>query len=186
MDTQDFKRSLIDDEPEAYEALARHYAASTYRFAAGMLKDPETAEDAVQEAFVKVWKHRKKIDIEKPLKPWIFRILKNTILDILRKAKDPAFSQFDTEEGNAIEDTLADEGPLAHELFENAERAGTVTKALAVLSAYERSVISLRYEEEFTFEEIAEVLGKPMNTVKSSHRRALARLKEHLDTEAKG
>lgn len=166
------------------------YTKPLYSFCVRLIGNPDDAQDVVQDIFIKLWKHRDSFDSsrEASLKTWIFTIARNSCYDYLRKKKQTPFSamnflfkqQSDDETGADFEDVLVDELPQADELFIEKENREQVEKALAHLSSTYREVIILHYTEGMTFEEISKVVGKPLNTVKSQHRRALAIMKTVL------
>jgi len=99
----------------------------------------------------------------------------------MRKKRDVAFSKFENEEGeNFLEETLADTEPLADEIFALAEERKHTEKLLEELPPLYREVIILHYQNNFTFEEIGNILKKPLNTVKSRYRRGLILLRKML------
>ena len=182
---------LAGDE-KSLEILFNRYLKMIYSFIYRYVGDQEAAEDVAQEVFVKVWKNLKKFNPrknrfanfklrrQKNFKTWLFKIAKNASIDFLRKKKIIPFSSFDNEDGNALTDTLADPAPLPDALLERQDLANLLTRALAKISFKYRAVLLLRYNNHFTFREIAESLGEPLNAIKSRHRRALIILKKIL------
>ncbi|MDP2918361.1 MAG: sigma-70 family RNA polymerase sigma factor [bacterium] len=180
---------LAGDE-KSLEILYNRYLKMIYSFIYRYVGDQEAAADVAQEVFVKVWKNLKKFNPrknrfanfklrrQKNFKTWLFKIAKNASIDFLRKKKTIPFSSFDNEDGNALTDTLADPAPLPDALLERQDLANLLTRALAKISFKYRAVLLLRYNNYFTFREIAESLGEPLNTIKSRHRRALIILKK--------
>ena len=147
----------------------------------GYVGNGEEAEDITQEVFVKAWRNLKKFDRNKCFKTWIFTIAKNTSLDFLKKKKVIPFSGFENEKGeNKFIAALADPTPLPDKLFERASIGEMLNRAMEKLSPKCRMVLFLRYNDHFTFREVAEVLGESLNTVKSRHRRALIILRKLL------
>lgn len=164
-----------------FSLLVENNIKLVYRYAFRIARDVEDAEDITQETFVKVWKNIHKFDTDKNFKTWLLGIAHNTAIDLLRKRRSFVFSDFDTEKGgNSITDFLPDPGLLSPELFEQIELKNILDEALSELSPSYREVLTLYFEEDLTFKEIGEVLGKPLNTVKSQQRRALQALKELL------
>jgi RNA polymerase sigma-70 factor (ECF subfamily) len=99
----------------------------------------------------------------------------------MRKKRELAFSTFNTEDGeNFLADTVPDTEPLPPEIFEQAENKKIVENLLEKISPDYREVLLLHYTNEFTFEDIGKILNKPLDTVKSQHRRALILLKKML------
>lgn len=184
MDTRDNElvlKYIAGDTDVLTEIVARNIGL-VYRYALRMTRDIEQAEDITQETFVKLWRNIHKFDTEKNFRTWLLGITHNTAIDFLRKRKIFVFSDFDTkDEGNAITDTLADIAALPPEIFEKVERKQLLDSALEQISPINREVLALYYEEDLTFNEIGEILNKPLNTVKSQHRRALEALRKILE-----
>jgi len=170
--------ATINGDTSAFSALVKRYNRDVYGFAFYMVKDKSDAEDITQETFVKVWKNLKKFKPDQRFKSWLLAIARNTTIDYIRKRRHANFSDFDDEEGsNAIVDTLVDEEKLADEVASLAESAGQIGEAVKELPDIYRTVLALRYDGGLAFEEISNVLKKPVNTVKSQHRRALIALR---------
>jgi len=146
-----------------------------------MVGNPHDAEDVVQETFLKLWKHAKKYRKGESFKAWLLTIARNTARDFLRKKKALVFSDFENDDGdNFLTDTLADKEPLADEIFGRQENKKMLEDVLAKLPFAQREVIIMRYSSNLTFEEIGKIVGRPLDTVKSQHRRALLQIKKYL------
>jgi RNA polymerase sigma factor (sigma-70 family) len=92
------------------------------------------------------------------------------------------FSKFDNDDdSNVLTDTLTDTEPLPEELFDRALAAGEVQTALQTLKPRDRMLLSLRYDEELSFEDIAKIMKISANTIRSLHRRALMSLRAVLE-----
>jgi len=177
------KNYFAGDE-KALEALIERYLKPIYSFIYRYLGDVSEAEDATQETFIKAWRNLKKFNQEKNFKIWLFQIAKNTALDYLKKKKAIPFSEFENEKGeNIIVETLTDNSPLPAELFDKKQTAQMLNAAMEKLPPQYRMVLFLRYNDHFTFQEIADIFGEPLNTVKSRHRRAILLLKKLLKVE---
>ena len=165
-------------DDRAFDILMRRYLKAIFRFAQQYVRGSEDAEDVTQETFFKAWKYLKRFTPGSTFKPWLFTIARNTALDVIKKKKLVIFSTLDNEEQDiTFAETVEDVTPLAPELFEQAETALALSKLMEVLHPDHRSVLLLHYRDEMTFEEIAIIMDKPMNTVKSWHRRALERIR---------
>jgi RNA polymerase sigma-70 factor, ECF subfamily len=166
---------------QSFEFLVERYLRIIYSFVYRYVGNGQDADDITQDVFVKAWRNLKKFDQQKSLKTWIFAIAKNTAFDHLKKKKVIPFSKFENEEGeNIITETLADPSPLPDALLEKADIIRTLTSAMETLSPNYRMVLFLRYNDHFSFKEIAASLGEPENTIRSRHRRALIMLKNLL------
>ena len=171
----------LKGDEESLEILIKRYLKPIYSFVYRYTGSGQDAEDITQEVFVKVWRNLKKFDQQRSFKTWIFAIAKNTSIDLLKKRKAIPFSEFENEAGeNVITETLADPSPLPNKLVESMDMAQMLTTAMYKLSSKYRMVLFLRYNDHFTFREIAESLQEPLHTVKSRHRRAIILLKELL------
>lgn len=160
----------------ALPMLITRYFDMIYRYAFRFVHSTAAAEDIVQETFIKVWKYNSSYTEGVMVKPWLFRIAHNTAIDYIRKKKLISFSELQIEEDIEFADDATNilEESIAREANEK------LTAALETLPARYREVLVLRAEEQLTFEEIAEILEKPANTVKSLYRRGLILLKESL------
>jgi RNA polymerase sigma-70 factor (ECF subfamily) len=181
-------RQLIADalkgDDDAFAFLVHRHLSAVYNFAY-RFGGRDEADDIAQETFFKVWKNLKKFHPDGNFKTWLFQIARNTTIDHMRKKRDLAFSKFENAEGeNFLEETLADTEPLADEIFARAEKEKHLEKTIEKLSPIYREVLLLYYQNNFTFEEIAKILKKPLDTVKSQHRRALERLRKLLGGSA--
>ena len=178
---------LAGDEA-AFAELTRRNLNGAYNFAYRLMGEGPAAEDVVQEAFVKAWKNLKKYDPKtSKFKTWLLRIVRNSAIDYLRKRKHVPFSAFETDEGNNIlAETVASEDESVVLGLERIDDAKAVQEHLQKLSPKHREVLLLYYTNDATFEEIAEVLGEPTNTVKSRHRRALQALRELIAPQSLG
>jgi RNA polymerase sigma-70 factor (ECF subfamily) len=180
---QQLVSDYLSGDEKSLEVLFGRYLKPIYSFIYRYVGDRQDAEDVTQEVFVKAWRNLKKFDQQKSFKTWIFSIAKNTVIDFLKKKKATTFSDFENEEGekeNMITETLVDPSPLPQELLEKADVAQMINTAMEKLSPKYRMVLFLRYNDHFTFREIAEIFGESLNTIKSRHQRAILILRKML------
>lgn len=165
----------------AFQILMERYLPAILNFVRQYAKVPEDADDITQETFFKVWKYIGRYKKGKGFRPWLYTIARNTALDHLKRKRSVSFSSLDDADNDLnFEDTLQDTEPLQTEIFENAQLAEKLSEKILLIEPDYRIVMTLRYHDEMTFEEIAEIVGKPMNTIKSWHHRTLVRLRELL------
>lgn len=189
----DFSKSRESDEEiifsykngneEAFKDLINRYTTPLYNFVARLANRNE-ASDIVQETFIKVWKNLNHFNAEKAsFKTWIFTIAKNTATDFLRKKKSLLFTDLEkdnNEDINSFAENIPDENLLPDLVLQKLEDSQFLNETLENLRLDYREVLVLHYQEEMTFEEIGEILAKPLNTVKSQHRRAILELRKML------
>jgi RNA polymerase sigma-70 factor (ECF subfamily) len=165
-------------ENVAIETLIERYFRSIYSFVFRMIRSESDASDIVQDIFVKVWKYIGRFDATKEFKPWLFTIAHNTVIDWTRKKKPLLFSSMTADDAQPFEETLADIAPLPDAVFINNEWKKMLDDAIETLPLAQREVILLHHQDDLTFESIATLLKKPANTVKSSYRRGMMKLRE--------
>jgi len=178
---QELVKEYLEGNKASLDALVDRYLPIIYRFCYRQTGSKEESNDIAQEVFVKAWKHLQRYNPNQSFKTWIMTIARNSAIDYLRKRRPIAFSNLDstyTEETFA--DTLASEEPLPDELYERGEAPGVVNELMQSLSETQRTVIILRSAEELTFEEIAKIVKRPLNTVKSDYRRGLLTMRKAL------
>jgi RNA polymerase sigma-70 factor (ECF subfamily) len=172
-------------DENAINVLINRHLKLVYNFSYKLVGNAEDAEEITQETFVKIWKNIEKYKKGQSFKAWLMKIARNTAIDLLRKKKSFSFSDFETSTGeNLLVDTLADSEPGPMELTARSHDGNFLNDILENLSQIYKEVIVLRYQDGMTFEEIAKFLDKPLDTVKSQHRRALIRIRQLMETLA--
>jgi RNA polymerase sigma factor (sigma-70 family) len=155
-------------------AFAQHQGEllGTLYYLVGNIED---ARDALQETFVKCWRHRNQVAQVQNLRAWIFRIALNTGRD-LRQTAWRRKRQGLPEDESVIESM--DAGPVA--IAVRSERLERLADAIRGLRDEEQEVFLLRQNGQLKYEEIAEAAGIPLGTVKTRMRLALTKLREAL------
>jgi len=173
--------NYLKGDEKALEILIKRYLKPIYSFTLRFVGNSQEAEDITQEVFVKMWRNLKKFNKNKSFKTWIFHIAKNTSFDFLRKKKTIPFSGFENEEGeNTLIEAFTDQAPLPDELLKQASIGEMLNAAMNQLAPKYHLVLFLRYNDHFTFREIAETLGESIDTIKTRHRRGIAILRKIL------
>jgi RNA polymerase sigma-70 factor (ECF subfamily) len=179
-----FVSRLQANEDDAYDELVRAYSSMIYHVAYRMLGDPADASDIVQEIFLKVFRNIGGFKGEAALRTWIFRIAFSEILNRLRwwkrRYRHATVSLDENPTGNPSSPIVIPAGPTPEEVLQFKERETAIQSALRKLSSEHRSIVVLRDIEGFSYNEIAEVLGISVGTVKSRLARARADLKKSL------
>ncbi len=172
----------------AFRALVDRYSAPIYNLAFRLLRDPMEAENITQETFLRVVQSLNRMRLDLPFKPYIFRIAVNLCRDWARKKQPLLFADLNafanTDAGEDATETLIDDAPSPWECLEESELRAQLNTAIDKLPAHYRTVITLYYTEDFSYEDIAQALNIPVNTVRTHLRRAKQQLKQNLVNDA--
>jgi RNA polymerase sigma-70 factor (ECF subfamily) len=150
---------------EAYQEIVVRHMQSAYYVALAFVHNHQDALDISQEAFIKAFRKIKKFDIKRPFFPWFYRILKNLCIDHYKHRR------------RLNEVPLENVRVLAVE-HEDREMKKALWKGIDELPDEQKEIIVLRYFQQLSYQEIAEILDKPIGTVMSSLYYAKRRLKE--------
>ena len=158
----------VQDEPrqhieESLAALVSEYASTLYRVAFSVLRNPADAEDAVQEAFLRVLRHRDSLGEVRDHRVWLIRIVWNIVLDRKRRAK----TRPETDDIAELARVLPANGLSAEQRAAAAQHHAHVLACVEKLPAKEREVLTLSAFDELSSVEIAEVLGITESSVRS-------------------
>jgi RNA polymerase sigma-70 factor (ECF subfamily) len=168
---------------EAFSAIVQKYMKPAYYVALGYVGRPEDALDLSQDAFVNAFRHIKRFDSSKSFFPWFYSILKNLCmnhLNRLRRRREDSIDQMAEEEGQ-ISIPIEAVGPEEQVVRKDLEIK--IGQALQRLRPKDREIIILQHFQDYSYQEIADLLGIPMGTVMSrlySARQALRRELERM------
>lgn len=171
------KRAQQGDD-DAFEQLVIRYTPSLFRVVNRMTGDSSESEAIVQESFLRVWRALPRYKINKPLFPFLVTIATNLYRDQWRKNRHIDFGGFET-----LEESVANNELYPEEMIEQAEILRILAHAVEDLPPQYRTVIALRYDAGLKYQEIAEALGIPVNTVRTHLRRAKIILRNVLENE---
>lgn len=181
LDDNELIRRFQKDDERAFDELVKRYLLPIYRYAKTFFADNDVAEEITQEVIIKVWKNLKKFKVSQPFKPWLYTIIRNTALDELKRRKPYFFSQMSKDDEVTFEETLESDLELPHEVFEAARRKDQIEEVLKSFDPKKQEIIILHLYDDLTFQEISEVIGMPLNTVKSLFRRTVLQMKGELE-----
>ena len=167
---------------DAFRELVERFEGPVFNLIVRMVRRDALAEELAQETFLKAWKALARFDPERRFSSWLFKIAHNTALDALRRpGLEPLSLDEPVEPGGEAPEPPADpraEDPLARALFRQAGEA--LEQAVAGLRPAYREILVLRFVEGLAYEEIAEVTGSPLGTVKVHLFRARQELARRL------
>jgi len=165
IDAQDGSRTALD-------ALVRHHHRNLLRFAYSLCRDTALAQDAVQDAWIKVAGRLRRLDDPRAFRGWIYHAVRWRVFDLLKRShrNDRSLEAADSEAETPIDD-------------ETAQRRIDIDAAIADLSGSDRETLQMFYVSGLTVPEIAVVMDIPPGTVKSRLHRARNQLRQHFEGE---
>ena len=160
-------RRCLDGDREAFGEIYDRYAGDvqTVLVAMRLGLDHQEVEDAIQEAFLRLYRGLRRLDLSRPLRPYLLRIARNLAVDRWRRRRRIEPAAFE-------EEPAGDEDTAAAAVAGRAEWAAKVDEALVALPPTKRSVLVLRYQTNVTMNELAEVLGCSLPTARARLREA--------------
>ena len=160
-------------EVAAFEILVGQYHRRLLYYIVRLVHDRDRAEDVLQNVWIDVYQQLATLRSTKAFAMWLFRIARNHTCHELRRARRELPSE-------SLEE-IPDETPGAGERAVSADEAATVHQGLDRLSPAHREVLILRFMEELSYDEIADVLGCSVGTVRSRIHYAKQTLAQHLE-----
>lgn len=170
-------------EQKAYTMLLQKYQQAVFNLCYRLVSDAETAQDLAQESFVKIFNALNQFDPNYRFSSWMFRVVKNHCYDYLRKSKLPQVSLNDDRDDDSRPLQIADTKPTPDQSVFRSERRELIMQAINKLPPDSRTVIILRHMHDKTYDEMANILGEPVGTVKARVHRARKKLTELLSKD---
>ncbi len=161
-----------------FDSIYNDYSRLVYCTAYGVMRSQSDALDAMQDVFVKVYSNIDKLSAfsAPQLKSWLYRVCMNTCIDEKRKrSKEVVTDEFDTQ-------SVENEYELPENAFENGETRRAVREAIDELPQIYRQCVLLHYFSGMQYEDIANMTGTTVGTIKSR----ISRAKEKLYAKLKG
>ncbi len=157
----------------SFDSLFRLYYEQLYRFALRFVRDPQESENLVQDVFVKLWVQRSELSITQNAKAYLYTSVKNQALNyIKRESKSSSFdneiSRFKEQSESPEEDYIKDEQYIA------------IHKAIEELPNKCKQIYLMKRYDNLSYNEISEIQGISVNTVKTQMKRAIKTLSEKL------
>lgn len=146
-----------------------------------MVGNYETALDLSQEVFIKVYGSLDRYNPDFKFSTWIYKIASNTAIDYLRKQSVPVTSLYSVSgDDEEFELPIPSKNPSPERVLEHSERSAQIEEVISKLPPRYRELIVLRHVSELSYDEIAEVTGLPLGTVKNRIFRAREAMRKHL------
>lgn len=184
MGSTETRWGYAEHEIAQFEEIVRRYSRHVYNVAYRMAGNDADAKDLTQEAFLRVYRALRKIEPGTPLDSWLYRIVTNLFIDMLRKRPKGRVESLDapvtTPRGSEIERSIPDPSGNPEEVVVTPMLDGEIQRALDSLTDDLRMVVILSDIEGLAYEEVAQAIRVPVGTVKSRLHRARKALRDRL------
>lgn len=162
----------------AFGELVKRYQRRAYAVAYGLVGNRDDALELAQESFVKAYRAMGRFNTEMPFYPWLYRIVRNTCLNHLKKRSRRSEASLDGMMAQGTDFPAADRGPAESAGADELRRR--LARSMQRLTGPHREILSLRHIDELSYEEIAQVLEVPNGTVMSRLHAARRALREAM------
>src|SRR5579863_10368042 len=159
-------------DPDALAALISRYQHRLYRYLLRLVREPAAADDLFQQTWLRVMEKIGRYDTRRNFEAWLFSVAHNLAIDSWRGKRGESLDD-PGDSDDLPSQRLRSGDPDALERLLDFERGAMLAACMHELPAIHREVLTLRFEEDMQLEDIAEVAGVPLSTVKSRLRRAL-------------
>ena len=188
MDENELIRRSKEGDTESFSQLVLIYERRIINYAFRMLRDQNDAEDAAQEAFLRDYRKLDSFNGDAAFSTWLYTILNNICLDILRKRKRSGeHAQVSINQSSADDDEyeiqIEDSSPGPYDSYRKKAAMKALEAAIEKLSDEHKAVIVMRDIHGLEYDEIAKVTGTSLGTVKSRISRARIALRKILEED---
>jgi RNA polymerase sigma-70 factor (ECF subfamily) len=177
-------RALRRKDPEFIGRLVSQYHYRLLRYLVYLTSRREQAEDLVQETWLRVLERAEQYNSRLRFEPWLFSIARNLAIDDLRMRQRASLATSDTPLSEAALELPATDLPSPFLAAAKSEDAARMAGALGALEPIYREALLLRFQEELSIGEIAQVTGAPVSTISSRIQRGLAMLRSAFEGDA--
>src|SRR5688500_4394642 len=162
---------ILAGDQYVYAELVDKYKSYAYTIALKILQNRPEAEEAAQDAFIKAYHHLSGFNRQSKFSTWLYRIAFNTAISYKRKHRYKFQS---------IETTVIAYQQEAEGMLEKTDKQKYLGQAMAKLTEVDRTALTLFYLQEFSLEEISEIMNMQANTIKVRIHRARQRIADEL------
>ena len=162
-------------DTDAFEATIDEHGDRVHAYASRMLRDAEEARDVAQDALIRLWQHRDRVD-SGSVRSWLMRTTHNLCIDRIRRRT----VRSEVDDGDERTERSPSAAPGPDRLAAADESAEILARVLETLSPADRAVVLLREVHALPYGEIAAALDLPLGTLKARLHRARERLRERL------
>lgn len=169
---------LKSNAVEAFDLLIEQYGDRLYWHIRRIVVQHEEAEDVLQETFTRAYLSISGFrgETERSLTAWLYRIATTLSINVLRKRKKGFFSSLDSVRGDLL-------ATFEHEIEPSADEIVVrLQKAILALPTKQKLVFNMRYYDELSFEEISQITGQSVSTLKTNYHYAVQKIKKEVST----
>jgi RNA polymerase sigma-70 factor, ECF subfamily len=183
-ESQELTRGLRQRDPELLDSLIERFRFRLFRYLLYLTNQRETAEELFQETWVRVLERGHQFNPKWKFEAWLFTIARNLVIDFQGRRQSRYVDLLNKiDEEDARWEIEAPGQSSAFDQLARREAAEQIGAALSCLPVTYREVLALRFQEDMKLEEIAEVVGAPVSTVKSRLYRGLDALRQIFERE---
>ena len=176
----DLVATAINGQEGSFEELVRRYQRPISAYVYRMVGNYESALDLTQEIFIKVYASLRRYRSEFKFSTWIYKIAHNAAVDHLRRSSTREQSLINGSDGDQFELPIESRRLSPEQESERKERRIEIESVVRALPANYRELIILRHSQDLTYEEIVEVTGLPLGTVKNRLFRAREMMRQQF------
>ena len=172
---------LCQGEESALAELVRRYQNDIFRFCLHYLREVEVAKELAQETFVRVYTSSARFDVQRKFRPWVLCIARNLCFNELKRKKTvpmEALEEYASASRQESGEVLRFSGGGPDELLMARERRERLMQTIDGLNDESRELIMLRFFEQMSAKEIADVMGSTQGAIRTRLHRLLASLRE--------
>ena len=169
-------QEVLSGNKQAYAHIINKYKNPLYATILRMCKNPQDAQDLVQEAFIKIYNQLGKYDGKGSFSSWMYRVALNHCMDEFRKKR------YKMKQVELNEDQVGN-GNHPEVIFLKKERDRQLERLIATLPEDERLIILLRYVNELSYQEISEIADVPLSNVRNKIHRAKKKMRDTIKRE---
>jgi len=171
LDDSELVQLVKAGEAEPFDELVRRHSVKIHDLCYKILRNYDDASDIAQETFIKAYRKIKKFDGRSRFSTWLYRIAVNNCLNYLKKQR-PTEEIYDEMMGSGKDDPV--------ERYRNKKLREMIHTAVAKLPTVQKAVFTLRTLEDMSYEDVSDILKKPISTIKVNHHLAVKNLRNYL------
>jgi len=181
LDDNQLVKLIQAGEVDLFAAIIERYQGKLFAYLYRLIGNREEAEDLLQNVFIKAFENMQSYDAERKFSSWIYRIAHNEAVNYIKRKSLKKFISWEdiTSTKDKLASNSAEDG--ADNLWLRKEAIGEIDEAINRLPIKYKQVLILRYYSEKSYEEISEILQKPVNTVGTLINRAKKKMAEEME-----